>query len=491
MPTAANTAALLQEALAHAHASRHTRVLDACKRILDADPRNPEALWLRAATYLNLGRLAEARKSAEASMSIRPRDPRPHHQVATIHLLEGRFDEVDQALDRAEKECGPHPLFVALRAERRRTVADYEGAYQACKPLLDADTDHPVVLTAAARACLRTDRIDEGISLIQRRLGRPGLHPSTRAPLLCVLADLLDAAGRHDEAFLAMKEANTLRKPALDPALQTAAIDRYIAAWDRSTIAGMPRGAPTDLPIFIVGFWRSGTTLVEQTLSSHSKVFGAGELGLIREFAVEQHDPKVPSNEALVLNPRALNRSTVFRFSRAYLAHLRKLSADAERITDKMPVNFLHLGLIWVLFPGARIIHCLRDPVDTCVSCYFNLQGHTPYARDLRALGSFYRDYRRLMDHWKSVLDIPMTEVVYEDFVASQESTARRLVDFIGLPWDDACLRHHENPRVALTRSIDQVRQPMYASSVARWKRYEKNLDPLLDALGPFAPKRD
>lgn len=489
MPTAANASALFREAMSHAQAGHHPQVMALCRRIIEEDPRHAEAHWLLAATYLNLGRYPEARRLAEVAARLRPNDPRPHHQIATIQLLEGQFEEVDRTLERAERACGPHPLFVALRAERLRTVADYEGAYMACKPLLDAGTDHPVVLVAGARACLRTGRVEEGIDLVRRRLGGPGLHPSTRVPLLCVLSDLCDAAKRYDEAFLAMKEANDLRRAVLDPATQSASIDRYIGAWGAETIAALPRGAPTDLPVFIVGFWRSGTTLVEQTLSSHPSVFGAGELTMVRDFAAERHDPKTPSSEPLILEPNILNKATISRLSRGYLSHVRELAPDALRITDKMPVNFVHLGLISVLFPGAKVIHCLRDPVDTCVSCYLNLQGNTPYARDLRALGGFYRDYLRLMDHWKAVLEIPIMDVVYERFVAEQEATARRLVDYIGLPWDDACLRPHENRRVALTRSIDQVRRPMYASSVSRWKRYEKHLGPLLEALGPAADR--
>ncbi len=476
---------MLREAAAFAQQERHPqKVLELCQRIIAAEPGNAEAQWLMAATYMKLGRNPEARRAAEAAMRLRPKDPRPYHQLAAISLQDGEFDQMDRMLERGVAACGEHVLFVALRAERLRIAADYEGAYRVCKPMIDAGTDNPFVLVAAARACGRTGRPEEGIALLRRTLDRAELPPSTRAPLLCALADLLESVKRHDEAFEAMNQSNAMRRPPLEPSIQSKAIDRLIAAWDRETIATLPRGEPTELPVFVVGFWRSGTTLVEQTLSCHPRVFGAGELPIIRNFAVERHDPTVPSAEPLILDPKSLNRSIISRVSRAYLAHLRKLSPGAERITDKLPVNFMHLGLISILFPGARIIHCLRDPIDTCVSCYFNLQGHTPYARNLRTLGSFYRDYQRLMAHWKSVLDAPILDVVYEDFVANQESTARRLVEFVGLPWDDACLKHHENPRIAMSRSIDQVRQPMYSSSIARWKRYERHLGTLIDALG-------
>lgn len=491
MPPNLKTAAMLREAMTLAQQERHPqKVLDICQRIVAAEPDNAEAHWLLAATYMKLGRNPEARRGAEVVMRLRPKDPRPYHQLAAILLQDGEFGEVDRMLDRGVSACGQNALFAALRAERLRIVADYEGAYQACKPLIDAGTDNPFVLVAAARACGRTDRLEEGIGLLQRHLTREDVPPATRAPLLCALADLFEAAKRYDEAFEAMTRSNAFRRPPLEPALQSAGIDRLIAAWDREALAALPRGEQTDLPVFIVGFWRSGTTLVEQTLSCHPRVFGAGELPTIRNFAVERHDPAVPSAEPLILDPRSLNRSAVSRISRSYLAQLRTLAPEALRVTDKLPVNFMHLGLISVLFPGARVVHCLRDPMDTCISCYFNLQGHTPYARSLRTLGSFYGDYLRLMAHWKSVVDIPILDIVYEDFVAQQEATARRLVEFVGLPWDEACLRHHENRRVAMSRSIDQVRQPMYTSSVARWRRYERHLGPLLEALGPDAAAR-
>jgi hypothetical protein len=154
-----------------------------------------------------------------------------------------------------------------------------------------------------------------------------------------------------------------------------------------------------------------------------------------------------------------------------------------QRITDKMLLNFLHLGLIALLFPQARVIHCRRDPLDTCVSCFFqNFRGLT-FTLDLADLGNYYRDYERLMDHWRRALPLPMFKVVYEDLVASPEDVSRRLIDFCGLPWDERCLRSHESSRPVRTVSKLQVRQPIYSSSVGRWRRYESHLGPLREAL--------
>lgn len=154
-------------------------------------------------------------------------------------------------------------------------------------------------------------------------------------------------------------------------------------------------------------------------------------------------------------------------------------------MTDKMPINFLYLGLAAKLVPGVRVIHCVRNPLDTCVSCYAKLLagGMTEYAHDLRHLGRFYRDYQRLIAHWKSVLEVPILDVRYEQIVEDAEGQARRMIEFLGLGWDPACLRFHENRRVARTASLDQVRRPLYRSSVERWRNYERHLGPLIETL--------
>ena len=149
-----------------------------------------------------------------------------------------------------------------------------------------------------------------------------------------------------------------------------------------------------------------------------------------------------------------------------------------------MPANFKHLGLIAQLFPGARIIHCVRDPLDTCLSCYFqHFSPSISYADDFGHLGAYYRQYQRLMQHWKEVLDIPMLQVDYETLIADQEGASRAIIEFCGLPWDDRCLRFYDTQRVVATASYDQVRRPLYTHSVNRWKNYERYIDPLKSAL--------
>jgi hypothetical protein len=228
---------------------------------------------------------------------------------------------------------------------------------------------------------------------------------------------------------------------------------------------------------------RSGTTLAEQILASHPRVYGAGELPLLGRL-IESLPRRLGTGDGYPEAVRRLDRATTRALAAEHQQRLKGLGGAAERVVDKMPANFLALGLIATLFPRARIIHCRRDPIDTCLSCYFHDFGPSiPYTLDLRHLGLYYRAYERLMAHWAAVLPVPVFELRYEELTADQEAVSRRLVAFCGLEWDERCLRFHETRRVVRTASQLQVRQPLYRGSVGRWKRYEAFLQPLRDAL--------
>jgi hypothetical protein len=242
------------------------------------------------------------------------------------------------------------------------------------------------------------------------------------------------------------------------------------------------KGAPSALPVFIVGLPRSGTTLIEQIVSSHPAVTGAGELSALRlVIEASGHFPDRLSG----LNGDAA--AQLFRqLGGEYLSRVTPLAQGRAHLIDKMPANFLYAGLIPLILPGARIIHARRDPVDTCLSCYTKLfGGEQSFTYNQTELGEFYRRYERLMAHWRAVLPAQQfIEVDYETVVEDLEGEARRLVDFLGLPWDDACVAFHENRRVVRTASVNQVRQPIYKTSKGRWQAYAEYLGPLLDALG-------
>jgi tetratricopeptide (TPR) repeat protein len=244
------------------------------------------------------------------------------------------------------------------------------------------------------------------------------------------------------------------------------------------------KGHPTNRPVFIIGMPRSGSTLVEQILSSHPDVFGAGEVKyLSRALAVvRDRFPTLPRYPDMF---EKLGSSELDIIAKSYLESLFAGTEKAPRVTDKLLTNYFFVGLIHILFPNARIINTRRDAVDTCLSAFTKLfKDDMPHSYDLVELGRYYRQYEALMDHWQKVLpEGVMTTVVYEDVVADTDKAARGLIEFLGLPWNDACLEFHKSDRPVKTASVAQVRKPIYNSAVERWRKYGPGLQPLIDAL--------
>ena len=283
---------------------------------------------------------------------------------------------------------------------------------------------------------------------------------------------LYDQVDEYDLAFANYSSANWLihatreaTERRFDGEALARHVDEIIAAWTPATLATMREwGDPSELPVFIVGMPRSGTTLTEQIAASHARVFGAGErhdIGqIIRRLGTHPADP----------GPASWQRDAVRRETASYVAALRALGGPAERVIDKMPDNVFSVGAIAALFPRARIVLCRRDLRDVCLSCYFqHFTAGLPWANNLTDLALRARQVERLVTHWRAVLPVPMLELHYESLVADLEGESRRLIDFLGLTWDPACLAFHKTERQVLTASVWQVRQPLYSSSVGRW----------------------
>jgi hypothetical protein len=244
-------------------------------------------------------------------------------------------------------------------------------------------------------------------------------------------------------------------------------------------------GEPSRMPIFVIGMPRSGTTLIEQIIASHPLVHGAGELQTFNDVILTVRGPDGNPLRYPDFMP-ALDAAALRQIGARYVADVRKLAPSGERVTDKMPSNYYFAGFIHLALPNAKIIHSIRNPVDTCISCFSKLftaeQNHT---YDLAELGRYYKRYETLMSHWRRVLPAKtILDIRYEDVVADLEKQARRIIDYCGLPWDDRCLSFHETDRPVRTASATQVRQPIYKSAVGRWRVYEGQLEPLLRGLG-------
>lgn len=337
------------------------------------------------------------------------------------------------------------------------------------------------LLAEAADLMSALGRESAAIELLQRRL--PEIEDDEgRMEIHFRLGQLLDGQGLAAEAMAHFAEGNRLKGARFDPGHYAGLIDRLVDAFGEVAIARMPRARHGDRrPVFIVGMPRSGTSLVEQIIASHPLAHGAGELtdiGILA-LATGARGDEYPESVS------ALGQADVDRFAHAYRQRLDALAPGAVRITDKMWQNFEFLGFIELLFPEARVIHCTRDPLDTGLSCFTQLfyGDGVAFSYDLTHIGAYYRQYRRAMSHWRNVLSLPMLDCAYETLIEDVESVTRRLLDFVGLPWDDACLRFFDNDRIVQTASHDQVRRPIYRSSVARHLRYREWLGPLERAL--------
>lgn len=293
-------------------------------------------------------------------------------------------------------------------------------------------------------------------------------------------------AGDSDRAFAHLNAGNALKRSTLR--YNPEATRRWMASIGESFAADLIEkfagsGDPSEKPIFVIGMPRSGTTLVEQILSSHPSVFGAGESPLLDRMArTYPGDGRPPFGYPKLLSE--LTAANLDRMGRSYAAAISAGHPEA-RIVDKMPTNFLYAGLIHLILPNARIIHCRRNPLDTCVSCYSkHFISGVDFSYDLGELGAFYQDYEKLMERWRALLPPDrFLEIDYEGIVADLPAQAARLIAFCGLDWDDACLTFHQTQRPVRTASAMEVRRPIHRDSVQRWKKYEKHLAPLLAAL--------
>lgn len=317
-------------------------------------------------------------------------------------------------------------------------------------------------------------------ALEKLRRQEEAMPPDGRAMLHFLLAKLYDDGKRFSESFTELQIANRMKRELID--YDEAGTLRHIRAiattYPHTVMTKTVWGADrSDVPVFVTGMLRSGTTLVEQILASHPDVYGAGELTLLPELVETARGGDTPD--------KLTTDEITSRIGMNYLAGVKKIAPKAKHIVDKFPLNFLHIGLIHRALPGARIIHVRRNAIDTCISCYnLTFAGPIDFAYDLGELGRYYRAYEFLMAHWRSVLpEGAMLEVQYEDIVADLEGQARRLTDFCGLTWDERCLSFHKTKRAVNTASVAQVRKPIYKTAIGRAHAYDAWLGPLKNAL--------
>jgi tetratricopeptide (TPR) repeat protein len=475
-------------AMARASLDQYSLALTSMEQCLALNDSFPNARLRISALFEKTGQYGRARQHAEQVIKNDPGNTEALGRIARIQSLNGNLD-IAKGLYIQLLHANPDAFHAAAAlADLQIKTGELKKASATIEPFLNRTPVPNAIVFVFSDICQFTDRCHEAIKLLEDILERSGKPRHMHRRLIFALAKLYDRIQEYDKAFEYAAEANRLKQARVSVRIFESKADHLIETWSASFNSGLPT---TDLfienirPVFIIGMPRSGTSLTEQILASHPSVFGAGELPAISN--IRKGLPTCIG--AGTGYPQCLGRASgahINACATEYLAKLRSVSGgDYPVVTDKMPENFWDLGLINLLFPSARIIHCTRDPLDTCISCYFTdfHEGHD-YMFDLDSLGIYYRQYQRIILHWKNTIKIPMLELRYEDLVSKPEETSRKLVDYCGLEWSDECLSPHKNRRTVKTASFSQVRHKVYTSSVNRWKNYDAHIGELRKALG-------
>lgn len=395
--------------------------------------------------------------------------------------------QIEAALEQSEIALSLGPNDQTARIFRATVLTDAgqpQAAWSVIHPMLRGP-DTPIwAANIYARVASAIGQEPEALELNLKVLERAPAG-CEKAPLHFAVAALLDKAGRYDEAFQQARLAHAAKRRPYDPQAEERYVDGLMNVFTKSMVRCLPRATHgNSRPVFIVGMPRSGTSLVEQILSSHPAVHGAGELSILQDIATGLNNAPWAAGEGFFGSLEQLSIRRANQLAARYLAKISRANDAATYVTDKFPLNSRNLWLVQLLFPDAHIIHCVRDPLDTCLSCYMtDFASGNEYAQDLDTLCRFYHGHENLMRHWKRVLDVPILEVRYESVVENIERQTRRMLGFLRLPWDEGCLRFYEHRRHVATASQAQVRRPIYRSSVARWRHYQRHLAPLIGRL--------
>jgi tetratricopeptide (TPR) repeat protein len=412
------------------------------RRALKLNPRFVDARINLGLILALLNRLRDAKAHFEKVLKVARHNADAVFGMALVAKLEGRFDEANAMFKRALEINPQMPAALASLAGMRKMTPTESGWLE---------------------------RAEE--------IAASGIAPLDEAELRYAIGKYFDDVEDFKRAFLSYSRANELLKTiaeVYDRKARTRFVNDLVRIYTPETVARVEAGASASTkPVFVIGMPRSGTSLAEQIISSHPSAKGAGEL-MFWSDAVREHGSGIGQG--------MLDESTRRKLAEAYLRTLEGQAGDALRIVDKAPVNSDYLGVIHSVFPNARIIYMQRDPIDTCLSCYFQkFSLALNYTMDLPDLAHYYREHHRLMAHWRAVLP-PGTvlDLPYEELIVDQERCSRKILDFLGLEWDDRCLDFHQTKRAVVTASFWQVRQKIYKNSVARWRNYERFIKPLL-----------
>lgn len=455
--------------------NREAEAVLCLERVRAANPDNISVLNNLGVALKTLGRFADAERHFARALSLAPDYADTHHNLGTLRHAEGALTAARDCYRRALEHRPDMANTWCNLGSTLAALGDLEGGRAALRHAIALSPLIPVYHRYLADIVTFTpgDADERALAGLAARLDQ--FPPAARLDAHFALAKAASDGRRHDAAMAHYRAGNALKRGlvAYDEDAELAALAAIPARFPAPLVrAG--GGDPDPRPIFIVGMPRSGTTLVEQVLASLPGVHGGDEMD-----ALDKTLARFPA-------PETLDEAGFRALAGDYLARIQALAPNAIRITNKVPLNFRHLGLLHRALPAAKFVHVFRDPLDTCVSCFTKLfSGALDFTYDLGELGRYYRAYERVMAHWRAVLPAGvMLDLRYEDFVADFAAQAARLVAFCGLDWDEICLRFFETSRAVRTASVAQVRRPLFASSIGRWRVYGAALAPLQAALG-------
>jgi tetratricopeptide (TPR) repeat protein len=455
-------------------------------RALELNARHIDALNNIAAALRRLYRFESALAPLRLLAQLRPRSADVMRNLAdTLYNVGAVAESIETYHDAIRLDPQDKAARLGM-AEACEAAGKFRQARWQYVAVLRRDPANPLALSKLLQ--MREGEAEAGwVAAAQQLSERDDTEIQAKTRLNIGLAHHFDRIGAYDSAFRHLKRARD-QQARMHPFRSdgySAAVDTLIDVLTKDFFQSVRRhDGSNGRPIFIVGMPRSGTTLTEQVLASHSCVAAGGELAALPRASYrvqELSGEHRPYPHGL----KSMSAASLNALANGYLEQLGRIDAGNRKVTDKLPFNFMHLGLIALMFPNAKVVHCRRDPMDNCMSCYFtSFAEEVQFANDLETLGRYYRDYHRLMQHWSVALPLEMFVLKYEDLVCDTEATMRNLLAYCELEWEPACSKYYETQRGIRTPSRWQVRQPIYGNSMARWRHYERYLAPLKLALG-------
>ena len=460
------------------------------KRVVKLKPLFIDAWHDLSGALKEQDKVTEAVEVLQQALEIKPNNPQTHYLLGSSLALSAKpYEAIEPYRTCLGLKPGYAPALLGL-GHVLKTVGDFEDGVQAYR---DAIKQRPGFAEAYwSLANLKTFRFsDEDIEQMKYELQGLEEDNEDKAHFCFSLAKAYEDRSEYDLAFEYYEKANAINRMliAYDPVQTEVVHQQLIDVFNQDFLeakAGL--GNPDPSPIFILGLPRSGSTLIEQILASHSMVDGTSELQDLGQIATGLNKRSGGLKYPEIV--RILEDDDFFRLGQSYIDRTMRHRKGAPYFTDKMPNNFPTIGFLSLILPNAKIINTRKNPLDSCLGCFKqHFAKGQAFTYDLYELGEFYLEYMRLMEHWHQVLPGRILDIQYEDMVADQETQTRKLLEFCGLPWEDACMNFHETDRAIRTASSEQVRQPIHNKSVNYWKNFEKHLQPLIEVLEPVLEK--